>query len=184
MNNQTQSSLQQDDSLRLWQLIILHEGTTFKTTGRGSRPGVEFTYEVSRTTTTPTTDSSASTTIQPTDSTPTVMNCNQCERRRRGTGRHYAGQSIEGYGNELWIITLPTGQRKNKSISRSTVDLAYRNALEEQEQSGFVSGPRKLGVPGVRSNLYAMFLQFGVITSAPGDNPASRSDNSTSRPDY
>ena len=131
-NNPTQSSLQQDASLRLWQLIILNEGTTFKTTGRGARPGVEFSYEVSRSS--------------------------------RAAGRHYSGPSIEGYGNELWIITLPTGERKKKSISRSTVDLAYRNAVEEQEREGYVSGPRKLGVPGVRSNLYAMFVKFGVIT--------------------
>ena len=52
-----------------------------------------------------------------------------------------------------------------KSISRSTVDLAFRNALEEQGRVGFVSGPRKLGVPGVRSNLYAIFLRFGIITA-------------------
>lgn len=121
------------DSLALWHIIILNEGTTFKTTGRGSRPGVEFTYEVSRSS--------------------------------HAAGRHYQGTSIPGYGNELWIITLPTGERKKKSISRSTVDLAYRNAVEEQEREGFVSGPRKLGVPGVRSNLYAMFVKFGVISS-------------------
>ena len=72
-------------------------------------------------------------------------------------GRHYTGASIEGYGNELWI------EGKEKSVSRSTVDLAFRNGREEQTRYGFVSGPRKLGVPGVRSNLYAMFLRFGVI---------------------
>lgn len=134
MNNPTPSSLQQDASLHLWHLIIDYEGTTFVTAGRGSRPGVEFTYEISRSS--------------------------------RAAGRHYSGQSIEGYGNELWIITLPDGERKKKSISRSTVDLAYRNAAEEQEREGFVSGPRKLGVPGVRSNLYAMFVKFGVIRGA------------------
>ncbi|GEM_PF-5164721 len=121
------------DSLALWHLIIDHKGTTFVTAGRGSRPGIEFTYEISRSS--------------------------------RAAGRHYQGTSIPGYGNELWIITAD-GQRKKKSISRSTVELAYRNALEEQEQSGFVAGPRKLGVPGVRSNLYAMFLRFGVIKGA------------------
>ena len=124
------------DSLALWHLIIINEGTTFKTTGRGSRPGVEFTYEVSRSS--------------------------------RAAGRHYTGQSIPGYGNELWIIT-GVGERKKKSISRSTVDLAYRNAVEEQEREGYVSGPRKLGVPGVRSNLYAMFVKFGVISSDHGE---------------
>lgn len=38
------------DSLAIWHLIIDLEGSTFVTAGRGSRPGVEFTYEVSRTT--------------------------------------------------------------------------------------------------------------------------------------
>ena len=128
------------DSLALWQLIILNEGATFKTTGRGTKPGVEFTYEVSRTTS--------------------------------AAGRHYAGQSVPGYGNELWIISS-TGLRKKKSISRSTVDLAYRNAVEEQEREGFVSGPRKLGVPGVRSNLYAMFVKFGVIRGALNNGEAA-----------
>ena len=74
-------------------------------------------------------------------------------------GRHYVGVDVPGYGNEIWI------EGKEKSISRSTVDLAYRNGRAEQESCGFVSGPRKLGVPGSRSYLYAMFLRFGVITS-------------------
>ena len=74
-------------------------------------------------------------------------------------GRHYAGVEVPSYGNEIWI------EGKEKSISRSTVDLAYRNGRAEQESFGFVSGPRKLGVPGSRSYLYAMFLRFGVITS-------------------
>ena len=71
-------------------------------------------------------------------------------------GRHYSGKSVDGYGNEIWI------EGKEKSISRSTVELAYRNGRAEQERCGFVSGPRKLGVPGSRSYLYAMFLRFGA----------------------
>ena len=72
---------------------------------------------------------------------------------------------MDGYGNELWIIGAD-GEKKDKSISRSTVDLALKNALQVQSEEGCVSGPRKLGVPGVRSNLYAMFLRFGVITAS------------------
>lgn len=80
--------------------------------------------------------------------------------RSTGTsGRHYTGVDVPGYGNEIWI------EGKEKSISRSTVDLAYRNGRAEQESCGFVSGPHKLGVPGSRSYLYAMFLRFGVIMS-------------------
>ena len=33
----------------LWSQIISLEGQSFRTSGRGSRPGVEFTYTVSRT---------------------------------------------------------------------------------------------------------------------------------------
>ena len=32
-----------------------------------------------------------------------------------GGGRRYAGENVEGYGNELWIIR--DGQRAEKSIS-------------------------------------------------------------------
>ena len=77
-------------------------------------------------------------------------------------GRHYAGECVEGYGNELWITTLPDKVRKEKSISRSTVDMALKNALA---QDGFVSGPKKLNTPGAHSYLYAMLKRFGVIRS-------------------
>lgn len=80
-------------------------------------------------------------------------------------GRHYDGPAVDGFGNEMWIST--GGEQKKKSISRSTVDLAFRNALEEQRREGYVSGPRKLGVPGARSNLYAIFLRFGIIKTEP-----------------
>ena len=78
-------------------------------------------------------------------------------------GRHYEGEQVEGYGNEMWIITLPDKVRKEKSISRSTVDLALKNALALE---GFVSGPKKLNVPGAGSYLYPMFVRFGVINSS------------------
>ena len=74
-------------------------------------------------------------------------------------GRHYEGEQVEGYGNEMWIITLPDRVRKEKSISRSTVDLALRTALEKE-----IKGPKALGIPGAGSYLYPMFIRFGVIT--------------------
>ena len=73
-------------------------------------------------------------------------------------GRHYAGESVEGYGNELWIIK--NGQRAEKSISRSTVDLALKKV---QEMNGAVKGPKALGIPGAGSYLYPMLIRFGVI---------------------
>ena len=122
-----------DQSVYLWKAIIAFQGFPFTTSGRGSREGVKFTYEVSKLTT--------------------------------GGGRRYAGESVDGYGNEMWIITLPDKVRKEKSISRSTVDLTLKNALTVQEQESFVSGPKKLNIPGAGSYLYPMFIRFGVITT-------------------
>ncbi len=118
-----------EQSVLLWKAIIAFEGYPFQTSGRGSRPGVKFTYTVSRSS--------------------------------GNSGRHYSGASVDGYGNEIWLVV--NGEKREKSVSRSTVDLALKNALEEQGREGFVSGPRKLGVPGVTSYLYSLFLRFGVI---------------------
>lgn len=80
-------------------------------------------------------------------------------------GRHYEGEQVEGYGNEMWIITLPDKVRKEKSVSRSTVDLALKNAITVQAQEGFVSGPKKLNIPGAGSYLHPVLVRFGVIKS-------------------
>lgn len=121
-----------DQDVYLWKAVIAFQSYPFTTSGRGNRPGVKFTYEVSKPTT--------------------------------GGGRRYAGENVEGYGNEMWIIK--NGQRAEKSISRSTVDLALRTALNVQAQEGFVSGPKKLNVPGAGSYLYPMLVRFGVINSS------------------
>lgn len=121
-------------SLYLWKAIIAFQSYPFTTSGRGNRPGVKFTYEVSKS--------------------------------GSGGGRHYEGDQVEGYGNEMWITTLPDKVRKEKSISRSTVDLALRTALTVQAQDGFVSGPKKLNIPGAGSYLYPLFIRFGVINSS------------------
>lgn len=115
-----------DTSLYLWKTVVAFQSYPFHTSGRGSREGVKFTYEVSRPTT--------------------------------GGGRRYEGEQVEGYGNEMWITTLPDKIRKEKSISRSTVDLALRTALEKE-----IKGPKALGIPGAGSYLYSMFIRFGVI---------------------
>lgn len=124
-----------DASLYLWKTVIAFQSYPFHTSGRGSRKGVKFTYEVSKSTT--------------------------------GGGRRYEGEQVEDYGNEMWIITLPDKVRKEKSISRSTVDLALKNALA---QEGFLSGPKKLNIPGAGSYLYPIFIRLGVIKS--GDSSA------------
>ncbi len=56
-------------------------------------------------------------------------------------------------GGEVFIT------RKEKSITRSSVEMAYRKTLE---LGGKVSGPKKLGVFGA-SYLYPVFKKIGVI---------------------
>ncbi len=79
-------------------------------------------------------------------------------------GRHYTGESVPGYGNELWITTLPDKVKKEKSISRSTVELGYRRAIE---LSGLVKGPKALGLPGAGSYAFPILVRFGVIKKEP-----------------
>lgn len=118
-----------DVSEYLWKCICLFENYPFKTSGRGK-------------------DHSGATKFR-----------YMVSKEGGSGGRHYSGQSVDGYGNELWI------EGKEKSISRSTVELAYRNGRGIQQSEGCVSGPKRLQVPGASSYLYVMFLRFGVITS-------------------
>lgn len=68
------------------------------------------------------------------------------------SGRHYEGESVDGYGNEMWVSI--GGVKKEKSISRSSVDLAFQKYL-----AGGVSGPKQLGVFGA-SYLLPLFQRF------------------------
>lgn len=56
-------------------------------------------------------------------------------------------------GNEIFV------NRKEKSITKSTISLAFEKA---RGMEGIVDGPKKLGTFGA-SYLYPMFVRFGVI---------------------
>ena len=112
-----------DQNLYLWKAVVAFQAYPFTTSGRGSRLGTKFTYEVSKPTT--------------------------------GGGRRYAGENVEGYGNELWIIM--NGEKAEKSISRSSVDYALQIALE-----GNVAGPKALKIYG-SSYVYSLFRRFGLV---------------------
>ena len=58
-------------------------------------------------------------------------------------------------GNELFV------SRKEKSITRSTVNQAFRKATELMQTEGCVSGPKKLGTFGA-SYLYPVFISVGI----------------------
>ena len=66
---------------------------------------------------------------------------------------HYS-YSIKGY--EIFV------SRKDKSITRSTVNLSLWNAMELQKAGLPVSGPKKLKTFGA-SYLYPIFQELGVI---------------------
>lgn len=51
--------------------------------------------------------------------------------------------------------------RKEKTITRNTVLVAYENAVELMDTEGCVSGPKKLGCFGA-SYLYPVFLELGI----------------------
>lgn len=67
-------------------------------------------------------------------------------------GRHYEGENVDGWGNEIWVSI--GGVKKEKSISRSSVDLAFQKYLEND-----ITGPKKLGVFGA-SYLLPLFQRF------------------------
>ncbi len=71
------------------------------------------------------------------------------------SGRKYERENVEGFGNELWIIQ--NGEKKEKSISRSSVDYALKIVTEMT-----VTGPKQLKVYG-SSYVWAIFRRFGLI---------------------
>ena len=58
-------------------------------------------------------------------------------------------------GNEMFV------SRKEKSITRATVNKAYQKVIE---LDGIVTGPKKLGTFGA-SYIYPVFVRIGVIRS-------------------
>jgi len=135
-----QDAIQTGDwSLELWRAICLFQNYPFFTAGRKRKNGEA---ESGR------------------GSVPGKKYKYSVSKEGGGGGRRYAGESVEGYGNEMWITTAE-GEKK-KSISRSTVELAVRNALAA---GGVVKGPKALNVPGAHSYLYPILVRFGVISS-------------------
>lgn len=63
-------------------------------------------------------------------------------------------------GSEMFV------SRKDKSITRATVNMAYRKVQELQKDGGYVTGPKKLGTFGA-SYLYPVFAQIGVVLPIP-----------------
>jgi len=67
-------------------------------------------------------------------------------------------QKISRTGVALGKLVI---DRKEKTITRNTVLLAYEKALELMKSEGCVSGSKKLGVFGA-SYIYPVFLALGI----------------------
>jgi len=77
------------------------------------------------------------------------------------TAKHLSySYSIRGY--EMFV------SRREKSITRSTVNLSLWNAVELQRAGLPVSGPKKLKTFGA-SYLYPIFMKIGVIEKVPDE---------------
>ena len=111
------------NELALWRTICLFSNYPFMTTGRKTKDGVKGQEKFKYTVSEP----------------------------GSAGGRHYDGEEVECYGNELFI------NGRKKGISRSSVDYAFQIALE-----GEVKGPKQLKVYGA-SCIFAMFKRFGLI---------------------
>ena len=90
--------------------------------------------------------------------------------RTSGRGRDHSGAVGFSYrlkvSSRTWEKTeemIISSRENGKSITRSSVELAFRKAVEEQDNNGFVLGPKKLGGFG-SSYLYAIFLKWGIIS--------------------
>ena len=92
---------EEDWSLWLWKKVIEHEGKTFATSGRGQRPGVAFSYTVSR---------------------------SGGAGGRHYDGAEVEGYGNELWVTTN--PNSPDTRKLKKSISRSTVELGYKRARE------------------------------------------------------
>lgn len=92
---------EEDWSLWLWKKVIEHEGETFATSGRGQRPGISFSYTVSR---------------------------SGGAGGRHYDGAEVEGYGNELW--VTINPNSPDTRKLKKSISRSTVELGYKRARE------------------------------------------------------
>lgn len=90
-----------EDTVWLWKKVIEHEGETFTISGRGSRPGTQFTYTVSR-------------------------SGGAGGRHYEGVSVDGYGNELWVTTNP----NSPDAQKLKKSISRSTVELGYQRVRE------------------------------------------------------
>ena len=89
--------------------------------------------------------------------------------RTSGRGKEHRG--AVGFSYQLKVSSR-TGEKTDelvissreagKTITRSSVELAFEKAIEEQMSEGYVSGPKKLGGFG-SSYLYAIFPKWDLI---------------------
>ena len=66
-------------------------------------------------------------------------------------------------GEETGELIIST-RKQTKTITRSSVELAFERCIKVQNECGYVKGPKSAGQIFGGSYLYAMFIAWGVIT--------------------
>ena len=77
-----------------------------------------------------------------------------------GGGRHYQGEQVESFGNELWIVQ--NKEKREKSISRSSVDYALQIVIDRRNRGEEITGPKQLKIYGA-SYVYSIYNRFGLV---------------------
>ena len=139
----------QDELECLWKAVLAFEGYPFRTAGRGKTPGLKFSYQVK----------------QDKDGMP-VGEIIICRKDRMPVGEFKVSRKdkmavIESkdIGKEGRSVGVIKFNCKEKTITRATIELAYRRA---KAMGGVVAGPEELAVFGA-SYLYPLLVRFGVI---------------------
>ncbi len=84
------------------------------------------------------------------------------ENKRPGVSFTYGIKVSNRTGNPTYELLI-SRKEHSKTITRSTVEMAFENAMQVQKEEGYVKGPKRLKVFGA-SYLYAIFLSWGIIT--------------------
>lgn len=93
------------------------------------------------------------------------------EFRTAGRGKMHPGSTAFTYvlkvssrtGEETGELIIST-RKQAKTITRSSVELAFERCIKVQNECGYVKGPKSAGQIFGGSYLYAMFIAWGVIT--------------------
>lgn len=139
----------QDELECLWKAVLAFEGYPFRTAGRGKTPGVKFSYQVKR-------GKDGLPVGEIKVSRKDGVPVSEIKESHKDEMAIIESKDSGKDGRSVGVIKFNI---KEKTITRATIELAYRRA---KAMGGVVAGPEQLGVLGA-SYLYSVLVRFGVI---------------------